>query len=77
VALEASEPEWSTAHSRDGAGKMPPFIEALLPEGWRAQVLHKRDERDVLRSGKRYMSNIERQRCALATRYRAWFCPHW
>jgi len=58
-------------------GKLPPFIEALLPEGWRAQVLHKRDERDVLRSGKRYMSNIERQRCALATRYRAWFCPHW
>jgi serine/threonine-protein kinase HipA len=37
---------------------LPPFIEALLPEGWLAQVLHKRDERDVLRSGKRYMSNI-------------------
>jgi HipA-like C-terminal domain len=39
-------------------GKLPPFIEALLPEGWLAQVLHKRDEREVLRSGKRYMSNI-------------------
>lgn len=39
-------------------GKLPPFIESLLPEGWLAQVLHQRDERDVLRSGKRYMSNI-------------------
>ncbi|AZO82209.1 phosphatidylinositol kinase [Bosea sp. Tri-39] len=39
-------------------GKLPPFIESLLPEGWLARVLHQRDERDVLRSGKRYMSNI-------------------
>lgn len=39
-------------------GKLPPFIESLLPEGWLAQVLHQRDERDVLRSGQRYMSNI-------------------
>ncbi|MER9566592.1 type II toxin-antitoxin system HipA family toxin [Mesorhizobium sp. M0571] len=39
-------------------GKLPPFIESLLPEGWLAQVLHQRDERDVLKSGKRYMSNI-------------------
>jgi serine/threonine-protein kinase HipA len=39
-------------------GKLPPFIESLLPEGWLAQVLHQHDERDVLRSGKRYMSNI-------------------
>ncbi len=39
-------------------GKLPAFIESLLPEGWLAQVLHQRDERDVLRSGKRYMSNI-------------------
>jgi serine/threonine-protein kinase HipA len=39
-------------------GKLPPFIESLLPEGWLAQVLHQRDERDVLRSGRRYMSNI-------------------
>lgn len=39
-------------------GKLPAFIKSLLPEGWLAQVLHQRDERDVLRSGKRYMSNI-------------------
>jgi hypothetical protein len=39
-------------------GKLPPFIESLLPEGWLAQVLHQSDEREVLRSGKRYMSNI-------------------
>lgn len=39
-------------------GKLPAFIESLLPEGWLAQVLHERDERDTLRSGRRYMSNI-------------------
>lgn len=39
-------------------GSLPPFIESLLPEGWLAQVLHQRDERDVLRSGRRYLSNI-------------------
>jgi serine/threonine-protein kinase HipA len=39
-------------------GSLPPFIEALLPEGWLAQVLAPRDERDLLRSGARYMSNI-------------------
>lgn len=39
-------------------GKLPPFIESLLPEGWLAQVLKSRDAREVLRQGKRYMSNI-------------------
>ncbi len=39
-------------------GKLPAFIESLLPEGWLAQVLHERDEREVLRRGRRYMSNI-------------------
>ena len=39
-------------------GKLPAFIESLLPEGWLAQVLHERDERDTLRRGRRYMSNI-------------------
>ncbi|CAH2404936.1 HipA domain-containing protein [Mesorhizobium ventifaucium] len=44
---------------RQGAtGKLPAFIESLLPEGWLAQVLHQRDEREALRRGKRYMSNI-------------------
>ncbi|MDB5825520.1 MAG: HipA-like [Herminiimonas sp.] len=39
-------------------GKLPPFIVSLLPEGWLEAVLHDRDERATLRSGKRYMSNI-------------------
>lgn len=39
-------------------GRLPPFILSLLPEGWLESVLRDRDERAVLRSGKRYMSNI-------------------
>ncbi|UVK50136.1 HipA domain-containing protein (plasmid) [Mesorhizobium sp. AR02] len=39
-------------------GKLPPFILSLLPEGWLESVLNDRDERAMLRSGKRYMSNI-------------------
>lgn len=39
-------------------GKLPAFIESLLPEGWLAKVLQERDDREVLRRGQRYMSNI-------------------
>ncbi len=39
-------------------GKLPPFIVSLLPEGWLESVLRDQDERAVLRSGKRYTSNI-------------------
>jgi serine/threonine-protein kinase HipA len=39
-------------------GKLPPFIVSLLPEGWLERVLKDQDERAMLRSGKRYMSNI-------------------
>jgi serine/threonine-protein kinase HipA len=39
-------------------GKLPPFIVSLLPEGWLEHVLKDKDERALLRSGKRYMSNI-------------------
>ncbi|MEO5845971.1 MAG: HipA domain-containing protein [Caldimonas sp.] len=39
-------------------GRLPPFVVSLLPEGWLETVLHNRDERTTLRSGKRYMSNI-------------------
>lgn len=39
-------------------GRLPPFITALLPEGWLESVLNDRDERTLLKSGKRYMSNI-------------------
>ncbi|KAF3998900.1 type II toxin-antitoxin system HipA family toxin [Glaciimonas immobilis] len=50
-------------------GKLPPFIISLLPEGWLEAVLHDRDERAMLRSGKRYMSNITivEQQSELAT----------
>ena len=39
-------------------GQLPPFILSLLPEGWLERVLKEADERSMLRSGKRYMSNI-------------------
>ena len=39
-------------------GSLPPFIESLLPEGWLARVLNTRDDRETLRTGRRYMSNI-------------------
>jgi serine/threonine-protein kinase HipA len=39
-------------------GKLPPFIASLLPEGWLEAVLKARDERALLRTGKRYMSNV-------------------
>ncbi len=39
-------------------GKLPPFILSLLPEGWLERILKDSDERAVLRSGRRYMSNI-------------------
>ncbi|MCZ6895483.1 MAG: HipA domain-containing protein [Gammaproteobacteria bacterium] len=39
-------------------GRLPPFILSLLPEGWLERVLNDPDERTLLRSGKRYMSNI-------------------
>ena len=39
-------------------GQLPPFIEALLPEGWLESILHERDERALVRSGRRYTSNI-------------------
>jgi len=39
-------------------GRLPPFILSLLPEGWLEHVLKNKDERAVLRSGRRYMSNI-------------------
>lgn len=62
--------EWRWTQIKDGPvlppvvrqttpGKLPPFIVSLLPEGWLEAVLKDhRDERALLRSGKRYMSNI-------------------
>ena len=62
--------EWRWSRAKDGPalppvvrqtvpGKLPPFIVSLLPEGWLESVLKdNRDERALLRSGTRYMSNI-------------------
>ena len=44
---------------RAGApGRLPPFIESLLPEGWLERVLKPKSERERVSTGKRYMSNI-------------------
>ncbi len=44
---------------RTGApGRLPPFIESLLPEGWLEHVLKPKSERERISTGKRYMSNI-------------------
>lgn len=62
--------EWRWTAGKDGPilppvirqtlpGKLPPFIVSLLPEGWLESVLKDhRDERALLRSGRRYLSNI-------------------
>lgn len=62
---DGAEWRWSGADARippvvraSRPGSLPPFIESLLPEGWLAEILDGRDERDLLKSGKRYMSNI-------------------
>ncbi len=38
-------------------GRLPPFIESLLPEGWLEGVLKPKSEKERI-AGKRYMSNI-------------------
>ncbi|HUG26147.1 type II toxin-antitoxin system HipA family toxin [Piscinibacter sp.] len=49
---------WPPLIRQTTPGKLPPFVVSLLPEGWLESILDDRDERAVLRSGKRYMSNI-------------------
>ena len=39
-------------------GRLPPFIESLLPEGWLQRVLKPKSEQELISGGKRYMSNI-------------------
>ena len=61
--------EWRWTAAKDGPalpplirqtfpGRLPPFIVALLPEGWLESVLNDADDRVLLRTGKRYLSNI-------------------
>nr|WP_313519635.1 type II toxin-antitoxin system HipA family toxin [Brevundimonas diminuta] len=62
---DGAEWRWASAEGRrpplvreTRPGSLPPFIESLLPEGWLAEVLAERGERGLLRTGKRYLSNI-------------------
>ncbi len=61
--------EWRWTAAKDGPalpplirqtmpGRLPPFIVSLLPEGWLESVLNDPDDRALLRTGKRYISNI-------------------
>ena len=43
-------------------GRLPPFIESLLPEGWLERVLKPKSEQERISAGKRYMSNYCRLR---------------
>ena len=55
---QASDPGAPPLVRQTTPGRLPPFIESLLPEGWLSRVLNSPDERAELRTGKRYMSNI-------------------
>lgn len=55
---KASDGEGPPLIRQTTPGKLPPFIVSLLPEGWLEQVLKDKDERALLRSGRRYASNI-------------------
>ena len=47
-----------TPVSTGTVGRLPPFVEGLLAEGWLEQVLKSKSDRERLSAGKRYMSNI-------------------
>ena len=55
---KASDPDGPPLVRQTTPGRLPPFIESLLPEGWLNRVLNSPDERAELRTGKRYLSNI-------------------
>lgn len=55
---QAADPDGPPLVRQTTPGRLPPFIEALLPEGWLNRVLNNPDERAELRTGKRYMSNV-------------------
>ncbi|NTG32007.1 HipA domain-containing protein [Agrobacterium rhizogenes] len=55
---QGTDPDGPPLVRQTTPGRLPPFIESLLPEGWLGRVLNNPDERAELRTGKRYMSNI-------------------
>lgn len=54
---KASDPDGPPLVRQATPGRLPPFLEALFPEGRLDRVLNSLDERAELRTGKRYMSN--------------------
>ena len=55
---EQTATEGATPVRTGPPGRLPPFIESLLPEGWLERVLKPKSERELISGGKRYMSNI-------------------
>ena len=55
---EPTVTEGATPVRTAAPGRLPPFIESLLPEGWLERVLKPKSERERISAGKRYMSNI-------------------
>ena len=55
---QSTDPDGPSLVRQTTPGRLPSFIESLLPEGWLGQVLNNPDERAELRTGKRYLSNI-------------------
>ena len=55
---EPTATEGTTPVQTGAPGRLPPFIESLLPEGWLERILKPKSERERISAGKRYMSNI-------------------
>ena len=55
---EPTTTEGATPVRTGAPGRLPPFIESLLPEGWLERVLKPKSEWERISAGKRYMSNI-------------------
>ena len=55
---EQTATEGATPVRTGAPGRLPPFIESLLPEGWLERVLNPKSEQELISGGKRYMSNI-------------------
>lgn len=55
---EQTAPEAAFLVRAGPPGRLPPFIESLLPEGWLERVLQPKSEVERVSAGKRYLSNI-------------------
>ena len=55
---EQTAPEAASPVRAGPPGRLPPFIESLLPEGWLERVLQPKSDVERVSAGKRYLSNI-------------------